>query len=143
MVIRQIPYRQFDHTGDLGLEVEGTTLRVLFENAGRALFDLLCDLERVRSREEIGILVEGVDRADLLVRFLSEALYLFDVGGFQFCRFSFPLLEDRKLRAVGSGEIFREERHRALTSIKAITHHQARVERSPEGLWEARLILDI
>ncbi len=62
MVIRQIPYRQFDHTGDLGLEVEGTTLRVLFENAGRALFDLLCDLERVRSRDEIGILVEGVDR---------------------------------------------------------------------------------
>ena len=49
MKIRQIPYRQFDHTGDLGLEVEGTTLRVLFENAGRALFDLLCDLERVRS----------------------------------------------------------------------------------------------
>lgn len=137
------PYRQFDHTGDLGFEVVGADLRRLFTNAGLALADLLYDPIRVRGREEIGIVLQGRDRADLLVRFLGEILYLFDVRGLQVRSLKIRTLEETALRAVAAGETFRSDRHRARTSIKAVTHHQARVVRRADGSWMARVVLDV
>jgi SHS2 domain-containing protein len=134
--MKRPPYREFEHTGDIGLEVDGADLRQLFTNAGMALADLLYDPERVRATEEIGVFLEGGDRADLLVRFLGEVLYLFDVRGLQFRSFGFRSLEDTRLRAVGCGESFRPDRHQVRTSIKAVTHHQARVVQRavPDGV---------
>jgi SHS2 domain-containing protein len=137
------PYREFDHTGDIGFEVVGDAPGTLFANAGLALADLLYDPDRVRPDEEIGIAVEGRDRADLLVRFLAEILYLYDVCGLQLVRLRFPLLERTRLRAIGGGERFRQQRHRARASIKAVTYHHAEVRRRADGTWKARIVLDV
>lgn len=136
-------YREFDHTGDLGLEITGADLASLFRNSALALGDLLYDPSRVDPAEEIGILVRGGDTADLLVRFLAEVLYLFDVRGFQSCGFEFPRLGETELRALARGEPIDPDRHRLRQSVKAVTYHQAEVRRTPAGAWRARVILDV
>jgi len=46
------PYRIFEHTADLGMEVYGIDERDLFQNAAAAVFDIMTDVNLVRARKE-------------------------------------------------------------------------------------------
>ena len=72
-------YRFIDHTADAGIEAFGRTMAEAYANAFRGLQALLIDPETVGSPESRGLDVEGLDREDLLVRWLSEILYLVGV----------------------------------------------------------------
>ena len=129
--------REFDHTGDLGFEVEGADPADLFARAAGALAALLYDPAVVRDRDTIGFSIRGRDLSDLLVRFLGEIVSLFGAVGMQFRRFEVDRLEATVLRATGRGERFDAARHRPRHGIKAVTYHQARVEPCPGGAWRA------
>jgi SHS2 domain-containing protein len=138
------PYRYLPHTADVLVAVRGATLKRLFENAGAALFDLITDRATVRARQRIKVEASGLDRENLLVRFLSELLYLQDTRGWRFrsCRVT---ALDRKaftVRAIAHGERFDALRHPRRKEVKAITYHQVRIVRRA-GAWRVRLILDV
>jgi SHS2 domain-containing protein len=136
------PYRIFDHTADLGLEVYGTDERDLFRNAAHALFDILTDRGRVRGREERQIAVEGADREELLVNFLREALSLYNSEGWLVNECAIREMDDCHLRATVTGEPFDPGRHAMNREIKAVTYHQAHIERTARG-WTGRVICDV
>ena len=48
-------YKTFDHTADLGIEVYGKDQRELFVNAGRALFDLITDLDKIEAKTSLSL----------------------------------------------------------------------------------------
>ena len=75
-------YTTFDHTADLGIEVYGEDPRELFINAGRALFDLITDLDKIELKTSLSFTVEGIDREDLMVRWLGELLYFHQSEGY-------------------------------------------------------------
>lgn len=135
-------YETFDHTADMGIRVFGQTLEEFFANAAYALFDLLTDLNRVRERISLEIGVQAADREELLVRWLSELLYLCESEGYLFKEFSFPHLDETSLRAVACGETFDPSRHRFRSEIKAVTYHQVKVQEK-DGAWEGKVIFDI
>jgi SHS2 domain-containing protein len=138
------PYRYLPHTADVLVAVQGATLKRLFENAGAALFDLITDRATVRPRERVTIEASGLDRENLLVRLLSELLYLQDTRGWRFrsCRVTALDREAFTVRAVAAGEPFDPARHPRRREVKAITYHQVRITRRG-GAWRVRLVLDV
>jgi len=135
-------YETFDHTADLGARVFGQTCKEVFANAAYALFDLLTDLNRVRENLSYNLHVEAADREELLVRWLSELLFLCESPGYLFKKFSLSHLGRTSLRAVARGEAFDPSRHKFKMEIKAVTYHQVEVKKK-DGKWEARVIFDI
>ena len=93
-------YETFDHTADLGIRIFGQTYEELMANAAYALFDLLTDLDRVQETLAYAIHVEAAEREELLVRWLSELLFLSESQGFLFKRFQFSHLDQTSLLAV-------------------------------------------
>jgi SHS2 domain-containing protein len=135
-------YEILDHTADAGLIVYGETLASLFENAGEGFFNLITDLERVRSRVERRIELGGESLERLMVDWLTELLFLHEVELLLFKEFSVESVGVDGLRAVVKGEPFREGTHVINTEVKAVTHHQIRV-RQDQGGWRAQVIFDL
>ncbi len=135
-------YETFNHTADVGIRVFGKTVEDVFVNAAYALFDLLTNVKSVRSRINREIIVEGMDLEDLLVRWLSELLFLCEGEGYLFREFSILSLTSNSLKAVAQGEIFDPARHEFKTEIKAVTYHQVEVAQK-DGRWVGKVIFDI
>jgi SHS2 domain-containing protein len=136
------PFRILEHTADVGFEAFGATREEVFVNCARALLHLIVDLETIAPRGEATLEVEGSDPAALLVNWLSELLYLHDAEGWVFSDFAVRSITDRSLAATARGEKFDPRRHQFKMLVKAITYHQLRLERTPEG-WRAQVYVDI
>ena len=137
-------YEFFEHTADVGAVVRGATLARLFENAARALFDLIGDRRTVRPRRRVRLAVEGAGLEDLLVRWLSELLYRHEVEGLIFSAFEVERVDRARLRARGAawGEPIDRRRHRLRREVKAVTYHQLKIVRG-RSAWRARIVFDI
>ena len=144
-----------DHTADIGFRAWGPSLEALFEKAAEAVLSLAVHLDRVESRQERLISVEGMDGEELLVAWLQELLYLWTADGFVGCGFRVqieqPLQQEpeRPWRLMGlvDGEVWDPERHEAYTDIKAATYHNLRIQedRDEAGAttFRVEVILDI
>ena len=64
-----------DHTADAGIAVEAPDLVRLFERAAWGMFSVITDVAAARSTETSRISIDALDRAALLVRWLSELNY--------------------------------------------------------------------
>jgi len=135
-------YEIIDHTADVGIQTFGRTCEELFANAAYALFDLMTDLQRVGNKLSCRVQTEGIDREDLLVRWLSELLFLNATQGYLFKDFSFSIFQPTALEATAYGEIFDPIRHEWKTEIKAVTYHQVTVQEK-DGQWEGKVIFDV
>jgi SHS2 domain-containing protein len=135
-------YKTFDHTADLGIEAYGTDQRELFVNAGRALFDLITDLDKIETKTSLSLNLEAVDREDLLVSWLRELLYFHQSEGYLLNDFVLHDLEEQSLRATVKGEIYEANRHELLREIKAVTYHQLKITQEKKR-WVARIVFDI
>lgn len=135
-------FRVLEHTADVGFEAFGRSPEEAFANAGRALVSLVVDLDTIRPSQQLALEVEGSDPLSLLVNWLSEILYLHDAEGWLFCDFSVQQWAENKIVAVGRGEKFDRQRHRAKLLLKAITYHQLALEETRQG-WRAQVYVDI
>ena len=135
-------YRIFDHTADLGVEVNAATREELYADAVVALFDLLTEPSLVRPETGREMVVNGKDPADLLVNLLREALYLWNGDGWLAKTCTVRQVDARQVTALLHGEFFDPARHRIKREIKAVTYHQASVEQGGDG-WKARIVFDV
>ena len=136
------PYEYADHTADVGIVATGASLEEAFGAAGEGLAALLCDPETVREREEREVAVSAPDLETLLVEWLSEINYLFEVHGFAFRSFDVLEVGERTVRAVGRGEPVDLSRHRVGEQVKAVTYHELEVRQDADGCT-VRVIVDI
>ncbi len=72
-------FEVIDHTADIGIAAYGADLKEAFANAAYALFSLMIDLEGVGDASCYDVEVTAEDRAELLVAWLNELIYLLDV----------------------------------------------------------------
>ena len=135
-------YEPLSHTGDLGMVAYGQDLPELFAHAAWAMFDLMSDATTIQPQHTVTLSVNAVDLEDLLVRWLSELLYLYDTRRLLCCSFHCTLLEPTHLTATVAGEPLDPDRHPIDTEIKAVTYHQIAVAQV-EGRWQARVIFDL
>ncbi|MDL5502078.1 MAG: archease, partial [Candidatus Methanoperedens sp.] len=76
---REGKYEFLEHIADAKFRAFGLTLEEAFENSGLALFNVMIDTSSLKAREERNIELTSPDIKMLLVDWLSELLYLFEV----------------------------------------------------------------
>ncbi|MCD5401158.1 archease [candidate division NPL-UPA2 bacterium] len=142
MTKAQREYEIVDHPADLGLCAFGETREELFANVARAMFDQLVDREKVETPLCRSLTVEAPNEGELLVRFLSELLYLFAAEEFLPGKFKIKRMDDQHLEADIGGEKFIPSRHQLKTEIKAVTYHNLKVDHDKTG-WKAKVLFDV
>jgi SHS2 domain-containing protein len=135
-------FEHIDHTADVGIKIYGATLPRLFEHAALGLFDIIANLDRVKTDLERTVSVKASDREDLLVRWLSELNYLFFTEREIYKQFKVESISDQAVSARVSGEQLDHDRHEIFTEVKAVTYHHLYITEGSEG-WEAQVIFDL
>jgi SHS2 domain-containing protein len=135
-------YRLIDHTADFGLEIWGDDETALFEEAAKALFDLISDPAVFKADHSRAVEVKGDDWPDLMVNWLRELLYMFNGEAQIVGNVAVTAINETRLLATVASDDFNPQRHDVKTEIKAVTYHQ--IDVGPcEGGWRARVIFDI
>jgi SHS2 domain-containing protein len=158
-------YAELDHPADLFLEITGTDLPTLLENALFALYDQVAVLAGFEARRELTITVREAAPPDALRALLAEALFRFETEGFVAVgaevnvderggpaegeesgdgdgrRGDAP--EGLQLTARLWGENADKRRHTLSTEVKAVTYHRLEVARRPGGEWRATVLFDV
>ncbi|OGP55143.1 MAG: hypothetical protein A2Y65_11090 [Deltaproteobacteria bacterium RBG_13_52_11] len=135
-------YDLLDHTGDIGIKVRADNVKGIFQEAARALFDIITDLAKIEVHLDWEIAVEGSGLEELMVAWLTELLYLHEVEEVLFCDFTLWEIDERSVRGVARGEKFDAGRHVIKTAVKAITYHQLEIQEK-DGRWYAQIIFDV
>ncbi len=136
-----------EHTADQYVLAYGHDLKAAFEEAAKALFATMTDLEAVRPEVAVELRVEGHDLKALLYNWLEALLVKFETEGLLFRDFEVLELsggdgKPYRLRAVARGEPFDPGRHPQHVGVKAITYHLMEIRQEP-GRVELRFLLDI
>lgn len=135
-------FEVLDHTADVGVRVYGENLAELLKNAALALLSLITERESVRPDEEVVFEVEAETGEELLIKMLSEILYLHEVRKMVFADVDIELTNGRKLRGRLRGEKTDVSRHELQLDIKAATYHNLKIERVNDRFM-AEIIFDI
>ncbi len=138
----QPPYTILEHPADIGIEAKGNSLAEAFQNAAIGLMSIILDLSAVEPRERKSITLTGSDHGQLLVKWLSEILYLYDGQQFVGKEFTVEHLSTCAINASVRGENFIATKHKTLQDVKAITYHQLLVREDERG-GLVRVYLDI
>lgn len=135
-------YEVFEHTADLGLRVRAPDLNALFADAGRGFFSVIVEnLDAVQPLETKSWDLPGFDLPYLFFDWLNELVYFFDTTHVLLSEFTVAV-GPNGLQATARGEPLDPARHALLHEVKAVTYHQLKIERTPDG-WLAEVILDI
>ena len=141
-----MPWSVLDHTADAGVLVTAADREDLFREALRAMTDCITDVRRVRPVRRRTVSVAAADLELLLVEWLGEALYLFEVEGFLAAGAALAIVDRGAAGLRLSGELLGEAhdpaRHPHKVAIKAVTYHGLEVRRG-DGGWRARVIFDL
>jgi SHS2 domain-containing protein len=134
-------FELFDHTADVGIVAYGKDLKEAYANVACGMFSLIADLKEVHEEIQRDIDIQSLDRESLVVDWLNELLYIFDVDHVIFSRFEITALSQSQLRAKAYGEKIDTSRHQLKTEVKAATYHLLKVEKG--NGFKIQVILDI
>ena len=134
-------FEVIDHTADVGIIAFGSNLKEAFANSAYGMFSLIANLDGVKENVSRKVDIKSSDQEALLVDWLNELLYLFDVKHIIFKRFEIMALSQKRLQARVYGEKVDKSRHQLKTAIKAATYHMLKIEKN-EGV-KVQFILDI
>lgn len=138
-------YRFFEHTADVGVEVEAASYEALLCEGLVSLTDCMTEVEQVGRGLELQVDLVAPSREDLFVEWLNELVFLFETESVLLSEADLGVEVDDagwRLRATVRGERYDPHRHRIKTLIKAVTYHQLKVRSSHLG-WTARVIFDL
>lgn len=132
-------FRLLEHEADIGLEIYGRDQAELFRHAGAALFSLITDPDTIEARFTRRITIDNGE--ELLVVFLNELLYLWDIEKFIPHTFS-VVVDGGRLEADITGETLDPGRHPVYREVKAVTYHKFSIHQEGD-LLKATIFLDI
>lgn len=135
-------YQILETTADFGVIARGKTLAGAFEEAAFGMFDQMAELEGVGTEQSLTLEVSAHDYPTLLVAWLSELLYIYEVKEFLPKIFKVEEISADYLKARLQGEKLDLEKHRILTHIKAVTYHNLAIEQTDEG-WRVQVLFDV
>lgn len=135
-------YEQFPHTADIGVRVYGADLRELFANAAFAMFDIVADLEGLKSELEEKFDLKADNYEELLVAWLDELLFKFYTKQIIFFKFEIEKLTENCLKATASGRPVGSNRNRLKTEIKAATYSDLKIKKTETG-YQVEIIFDV
>lgn len=133
-------WEEIDHTADLALHIWAEDLEDLFITAARGMFALVSEPARdADATLSVPIELTAMDEETLLVDWLNELLYLYEIHQQAFRVFDNVAVTSTDLTAVAYGVPIAS----SLAYIKAATFHNLDVVVMPEGGYETEIVFDI
>lgn len=158
-------FEYLPHTADAKFRAYGRTLEEAVANAALAMVSLMWDVDKVvpRTREKVEIRARNFE--SLIVKFLTEILYLFEVRGFLLAGIeeiqvevpgeqekseaviekkmavSFPSEGDFVLRATLAGDCY-SDKYEIISEVKAATYNDFSLEKGPDG-YSLQMVVDM
>lgn len=127
-----------DHTSEVRLRVEAATMAELFEEAARALAELMAEELCGEAAPPERVVVGAADREALLVAWLNELVFRSETSKTIACDVRVDAIDDREVRATIRGREPRTMR----TAVKAATFHGVRVAEQANG-FVGEVVLDV
>ncbi|MCS7190838.1 MAG: archease [Fimbriimonadales bacterium] len=140
-------FRIIEHTADKGLEAEAESLPELFETAARGLFHLMIDPDAYPPTETVAIEIAAPDVEMLMVKWLNELVYQFEVHHRLFSQFSEVQVEESE----GRWRLHAQAHYRPIepqqlewsgAPVKSVTYHGLRLDHGSQG-WRLRFFVDV
>ena len=139
-------YEFLYHIADAKFRAFGLTIEEAFENAALALFNVMIDTSNLKASEERRVELTSPDIKMLLVDWLSELLYLFEVDEIIFSEFRIEKIEKVEegfsLKGIASGVPIDLSNHKFDTQVKAVTLHELEVEQDETGRFRVQVVVD-
>ena len=136
------PFEVIDHTADIGIIAYGADIKQVFANAALGLFSLMADLNDLKEDVQRDVKLSAEDEEVLLIEWLNELIYIFDVEHIIFKRFEIDKLSGNQIKARCFGENLKPEQHKLKREIKAATYHMLRISKE-DGNYTVQVIFDI
>ena len=137
-MIKDAGYRELAHTADWELEAWAPDLTGLLEQAARGMYAISGTRLDAGERHTRSLDLRALDAESLLVRFLTELLWLGQQDGLAFDTFLFTLSPGWSLQvALGGASIVSIEK-----DIKAVTYHNLVIRRLARGL-AVNIVFDV
>jgi SHS2 domain-containing protein len=130
-------YFEIEHTADWALTVFAPDLTGLLEQAARGMYILSGVILALAPRGVRAFIVKGYDPEHLLVKFLSELLFMSEEEGIGFDSFDLCLAGLTLEARVTYSPIESQQKE-----IKAVTYHNLHIQPSTRGL-EATIVFDV
>lgn len=127
-----------DHVGEVRLRVESSTLAGIFEEAARALAELMMERSSGPADSEEAVAIHAKDREALLVDWLNELIFLSETRHRIYGDVRVHRVSNTDLEATVRGAFPETLR----TAVKAATLHGLEIEESTQG-FSASLVLDV
>jgi SHS2 domain-containing protein len=131
-----------DHTADIGIISYGDNIQQLFSNSALGLFSLIIDTDSIKETLQREVILSSLDQESLLVEWLNELLYIFEVECTAFKRFAFETLSETELRARCFGSRINTREQTIKREVKAATYHMLTISKGNNG-FKAQVIFDI
>ena len=135
--------KNFEHTADIGIEIESTTLSEAFQEVSLSFSEIITggSLPEVLTSKEVFLESDNLD--SLLVDFLSYLIVLFDTDDFIAGSAKLEISKKNSFQIAGKlvGENYNQDKHGYGVEIKAISYHQLLVQEGPPA--HLRVILDL
>ena len=93
-------YAFFDHTADIGIKAQGSTLAELFIASAQGLTELIAEDSRLEPKQQRLIQLEAESTESLLLAWLQELLFWFSSDGFLPARYELRRSPPRRCEAA-------------------------------------------
>jgi len=130
-----------NHTADVGIIAYGSNMNEAFANVAKGMFSLITELEDVEEIEHRDTELTASDQESLLVAWLNELIYLFDVENILFKRFDISQLSNTHLKARSYGTKVDISKHKLKMGVKAATYHMLKIDK--ENGSRVQVLFDI
>jgi SHS2 domain-containing protein len=127
-------------TSDVSWEAYGKDLKEVFENSAKALFSVICRIDKIKPKKahEFEITADSPD--ELLLDWLQALIASVDIDGMFFSEFEITRISETRLKAICRGEPISPAK--GNTVVKAVTYHNFELKKTKEG-YCARIVVDI
>lgn len=140
-----MPYRFLGHTADIKMQVVAKSTKDVFVDAFYGLMNYLTPEKPNYSGQVKRLInVSSSDFTNLLIDFLNEVLASAQIHKEIYNKINFIYFpEEESSNFFVEAEIIGSEVNEFRKDIKAITYHQANLEKKPNGQWSINLVFDI
>jgi SHS2 domain-containing protein len=117
-----------NHTADIGIVAYGEDLKEVFANIAYGMSSLITDLEKIEEKIEEKISLTSSDLEELLIGFLNELLYIFEIKKLIFKNFFIDSISENFLKVICKGNFVKE--NAIFREIKSATYHLLKIEKN-------------
>lgn len=132
-------FEELDHPADIAMRVYGRDMAELFRNAAYGMSQLARPTRNPAPDTVQELVLDALDYESLLVDWLNELLYLYEVEGFFYCAAELGDLTPTALRA----QVHLARGIEVSKVIKAATYNDLVITQTAAGSYTTAVVFDV